>query len=252
MAPLHEVCVVYSGVGCGLRSFGPYHPLPPTPHPPPAAGPPPHQLSGQGGRVDGVNEQAGDRARVGPPPYHHPFIPTTHPATMQDHPHLPCQHRMGVYTTTPFTHPHHHASHLSHSPRWRCHRSVGTTPHYLADQHWPLPPQTHAGHIPHHALSRPPLQAQGGREAANRQCEPGVSTQVRVNRSGPRVVRAVGRRRARSLLRIVLWCEHNPDLDLLHPPHPRRPALERVPTDASDQGCGYRCRRISRSLGCCA
>ena len=77
MAPLHEVCVVYSGVGCGLRSFGPYHPLPPTPHPPPAAGPPPHQLSGQGGRVDGVNEQAGDRARVGPPPYHHPFIPTT-------------------------------------------------------------------------------------------------------------------------------------------------------------------------------
>ena len=132
MAPLHEVCVVYSGVGCGLRSFGPYHPLPPTPHPPPAAGPPPHQLSGQGGRVDGVNEQAGDRARVGPPPYHHPFIPTTHPATMQDHPHLPCQHRMGVYTTTPFTHPHHHASHLSHSPRWRCHRSVGTTPHYLA------------------------------------------------------------------------------------------------------------------------
>ena len=97
-------------------------------------------------------------------------------------------------STAPFTHPHHHASHLSHSPRWRCHRSVGTTPHYLADQHRPLPPQTHAGHIPHHALSRPPLQAQGGREVANRQCEPGVSTQVRVNRSGPRVVRAVGRR----------------------------------------------------------
>ena len=33
MAPLHEVCVVYSGVGCGLRSFGPYHPLPPPPPP---------------------------------------------------------------------------------------------------------------------------------------------------------------------------------------------------------------------------
>ena len=141
--------------------------------------------------------------RVSPPPHHLPFIPTTHPTTMQGQPHLPCQHRMGVYTTTPFTHPHHHASHLSHSPRWRCHRSVGTTPHYLADQRWPLPPQTHAGHIPHHALSRPPLQAQGGREAANRQCEPGVSTQVRVNRSGPRVVRAVGRRRARSLLGIL-------------------------------------------------
>ena len=29
MVPLHEVCVVYSGVGCGLRSFGPSHPLPP-------------------------------------------------------------------------------------------------------------------------------------------------------------------------------------------------------------------------------
>ena len=29
VAPLHEVCVVYSGVGCGLRSFGPSHPLPP-------------------------------------------------------------------------------------------------------------------------------------------------------------------------------------------------------------------------------
>ena len=77
VAPLHEVCVVYSGVGCGLRSYGPSHPLPPTPRPPPAVGPPPHQLSGQGGRVDGINEQAGDRARVGPPPYHHPFIPTT-------------------------------------------------------------------------------------------------------------------------------------------------------------------------------
>ena len=149
--------------------------------------------------------------RVSPPPHHLPFIPTTHPTTMQGQPHLPCQHRMGVASTAPFTHPHHHTSHLSHSPRWRCHRSVGTTPHYLADQHWPLPPQTHAGHIPHHALSRPPLQAQGGREAANRQCEPGVSAQVRVNRSGPRVVRAVGRRRARSLLGIVLWCEHNPN-----------------------------------------
>ena len=77
MVPLHEVCVVYSGVGCGLRSYGPSHPLPPTPRPPPAVGPPPHQLSGQGGRVDGINEQAGDRARLGPPPYHHPFIPTT-------------------------------------------------------------------------------------------------------------------------------------------------------------------------------
>ena len=29
MAPLHEVCVVYSEVSCGLRSFGPSHPLPP-------------------------------------------------------------------------------------------------------------------------------------------------------------------------------------------------------------------------------
>ena len=29
MAPLHEVCVVCSRVGCGLRSFGPSHPLPP-------------------------------------------------------------------------------------------------------------------------------------------------------------------------------------------------------------------------------
>ena len=29
MVPLHEVCVVYSGVGCGLRSLGPSHPLPP-------------------------------------------------------------------------------------------------------------------------------------------------------------------------------------------------------------------------------
>ena len=71
--------------------------------------------------------------RVGPPPHHLPFIPITHPATMQGRPHLPCQHRMGVASTAPFTYPHHHASHLSHSPRWRCHRSVGTTPHYLAD-----------------------------------------------------------------------------------------------------------------------
>ena len=99
--------------------------------------------------------------RVGPPPHHLPFIPITHPATMQGRPHLPCQHRMGVASTAPFTHPHHHASHLSHGPRWRCHRSVGTTPHYLATQ-------THAGHIPHHALSRPPLQAQGDGEATHR------------------------------------------------------------------------------------
>ena len=70
--------------------------------------------------------------RVSPPPHHLPFIPTTHPTTMQGQPHLPCQHRMGVASTAPFTHPHHHTSHLSHSPRWRCHRSVGTTPHYLA------------------------------------------------------------------------------------------------------------------------
>lgn len=55
------------------------------------------------------------------------------------------------------------------------------------------------------------LVAQGGGEATNRQCEPGKSTQVRVNRSGPRVVRAVGRRRARLLFGIVLWCEHNPN-----------------------------------------
>ena len=99
--------------------------------------------------------------RVGPPPHHLPFIPITHPATMQGRPHLPCQHRMGVASTAPFTHPHHHAPHLSHGPRWRCHRSVGTTPHYLATQ-------THAGHIPHHALSRPPLQAQGDGEATHR------------------------------------------------------------------------------------
>ena len=70
--------------------------------------------------------------RVSPPPHHLPFIPTTHPTTMQGQPHLPYQHRMGVASTAPFTHPHHHTSHLSHSPRWRCHRSVGTTPHYLA------------------------------------------------------------------------------------------------------------------------
>jgi len=249
VAPLHEVCVVYSGVGCGLRSFGPYHPLP---HPPPAAGPPPHQLSGQGGRVDGINEQAGDRARVGPPPCHHPFIPTNHPATMQDHPHLPCQHRMGVYTTTPFTHPHHHASHLSHSPRWRSRPVLGTTPHCLAGQHWAAPPQTHAVNIPHHAFSGPPPQAQDGGEATNRQCGPGILAQVRVNRSGPRVARVVGRRRARLLFGIVLWCEHTALTLNFFIPHPRRPALERVPTDASGQGCGYRCRRISRSSGCCA
>ena len=153
----------------------------------------------------------------------------------------------------PFTHPHHHTSHLSHSPRWRCHRSVGTTPHYLADQHWPLPPQTHAGHIPHHALSRPPLQAQGGGEAANRQCGPGILAQVRVNRSGPRVVRAVGRRAPVCCLGLCCACGVSTALTLnFFIPHPRRPALERVPTDASGQGCGYRCRRISRSLGCCA
>ena len=33
VAPLHEVCVVYSEVSCGLRSFGPSHPLP---HPSPS------------------------------------------------------------------------------------------------------------------------------------------------------------------------------------------------------------------------
>ena len=209
VAPLHEVCVVYSEAGCGLRSFGPSHPLPPLltlllldPTP-----------SVERTRRSRRGHWWSNRRppRVSPPPHHLPFIPTTHPTTMQGQPHLLCQHRMGVASTAPFTHPHHHTSHLSHSPRWRCHRSVGTTPHYLADQHWSLPPQTHAGHIPHHALSRPPLQAQGGREVANRQCEPGVSTHVRVNRSGPRVVRAVGRRRARSLLGIVLWCEHNPN-----------------------------------------
>ena len=58
---------------------------------------------------------------------HHPILPpckTTHTC--------PASTGWGWRAPPPFTHPHHHASHLSHSPRWRCHRSVGTTPHYLA------------------------------------------------------------------------------------------------------------------------
>ena len=51
----------------------------------------------------------------------------------------------------------------------------------------------------------PPLQARGGGEAPNRHRGPWLSAQVRVDRSGPRVVRAVGRRRGRVFLGIVLW-----------------------------------------------
>ena len=51
----------------------------------------------------------------------------------------------------------------------------------------------------------PPLQAQGGGEPPNRHRGARISTLVRVNRSGPRVVRAEGRRRGRVFLGIVLW-----------------------------------------------
>ena len=51
----------------------------------------------------------------------------------------------------------------------------------------------------------PPLQARGGGEAPNRHRGPWLSVRVRVDRSGPRVVRAVGRRRGRVFLGIVLW-----------------------------------------------
>ena len=76
----------------------------------------------------------------------------------------------------------------------------------------------------------PPPQAQDGGEATNRQCGPGILAQVRVNRSGPRVARVVGRRRARLLFGVVLclWCEHSPDLELLHPP-PQAPSLGEGP-----------------------
>ena len=64
--------------------------------------------------------------------------------------------------------------------------------------------------------------------------------------------RVVGRRRARLLFGIVLWCEHTTLTLTFFTPHPRRSALERAPTGALGQGCGYRSRRISRSSGCSA
>ena len=73
---------------------------------------------------------------------------------------------------------------------------------------------------------------QDGGEATNRQREPVILAQVRVNRSGPRVVRVVGRRRARLLFGIVLLCEHTALSLTFFTPHPRRSALERAPTGA--------------------
>ena len=71
----------------------------------------------------------------------------------------------------------------------------------------PLPAQTHTPNMPPHAHFHPPPQAQGGGGGGNRPHGPGISTQVRMNRSRPRVVRAVGRRR-RLLFVIVLCCGH--------------------------------------------
>ena len=108
-------------------------------------------------------------------------------------------------STTPFTHSHRHASQLAYDPRWTPHRAIGTTPHYLADQHRPVPPQTHAVYTPHHALFPPPLQARGGKEAPDRGRGPDISTQVRRDQLSPRVVRAV-RWGASSLnSTILLW-----------------------------------------------
>ena len=113
---------------------------------------------------------------------------------------LTCQQRVGVYTTNPLHH--HTTAHLT------CPMTPGEGPGSLLAPPltiWPANP----GLLPHKpiqpiSLTMPfltsPPQAQGGGEPPNRHRGAGISTLVRVNRSGPPVVRAVGRRRARLLL----------------------------------------------------
>jgi len=75
---------------------------------------------------------------------------------------------------------------------------------------WPANPGLHP-HNPYTQYPSPcplrtPLQAQGGGEPPlKRHRGAGLSAQVRVNRSGPRVVSALDRRRGRVFLGIVLW-----------------------------------------------
>lgn len=123
-----------------------------------------------------IDDEADDRPEVRPPSHHLPFIPTTHPTTMQGHPHLPKPQSMGVLSTTPFTHPHHRPSQLSRDTRGRSRPALGSTHRSLADPGRPVPPQTHAAKIRHVALSHPALQARGGGEAPSRHRRPGIST----------------------------------------------------------------------------
>ena len=112
---------------------------------------------------------------------------------------LTCQQRVGVYTTNPLHH--HTTAHLT------CPMTPGEGPGSLLAPPltiWPANP----GLLPHKpiqpiCLTMPFLDPPPGtrwRRAPNRHRRARIPTLVRVNRPGPPVVRAVGRRRARLLL----------------------------------------------------
>ena len=203
--PLHQVCVVCWGVVWVVRQIGIFSPCAPSPLPP---APHYHQLGGE--RRPGRRERRPGLApsawwaALSPPslPNHHHLLPT-----MPCHPHLHWQQRMGVGRPNPSIHPHPRPSQLSPDARWRSQPVLGTILHGLAGPDRPLPAQTHTPNMPPHVHFHPPPQAHGGGGGGNRPHGPGISTQVRMNRSRPRVVRAVGRRR-RLLFVIVLCCGH--------------------------------------------
>ena len=211
-------------------------PLPPAPHY--------HQLGGE--RRPGRRERRPGLApsawwaALSPPslPNHHHLLPT-----MPCHPHLHWQQRMGVGRPTPSIHPHPRPSQLSPDARWRSQPVLGTILHGLAGPDRPVPAQTHSPNYASPCPLPPPSAGASWRSPPpNRHHGPGMSTQVRMNRSRPRMVRAVGRRRRRRLLFVIaLCCGYTTLILAFFTPHPRPLSLERPPTDTAGRGNCQRC-----------
>ena len=200
------------------------HPVPP---PPPSCTPLPPVGRRAPARTAG--KATGPRARPhGGPPSHLLHFQTTITSFPPCHAIHTCTDSKGWVwgdPPPPYTHtPAHVSCHLTPCGG----PSPSLAPFFtdLAGPDRPLPAQTHTPNMPPHVHFPPPPQAHGGGGGGNRPHGPGISTQVRMNRSRPRVVRAVGRRR-RLLFVIVLCCGHTTPRPFSPPP--QAPELGEAP-----------------------